>query len=179
LRISRPKIHVWGQHGDLMGNEGYPPSAPALLPSLPVWHAGPARQTACTAPAASRGTFAAGGGGRSRQVRSTVICARRFQEMHPARPTVLVASTRWSSVATATRISWCRQSTPIAAPVFWFSGEWTPGRPPSRRPLAAMAPDWSSGGRHRHDVATVRNPVLPIDESGVLEERAALRYRLQ
>jgi hypothetical protein len=34
-------------------------------------------------------------------------------------------------------------------------------------------------GRHRHDVATVRNPVLPIDESGVLEERAALRYRLQ
>jgi hypothetical protein len=42
-------------------------------------------------------------------------------------------------------------------------------------------PPWSleHWGRHRRDVATVRNPVLPIDESGVLEERAALRYRLQ
>lgn len=29
------------------------------------------------------------------------------------------------------------------------------------------------------DAATVRNPVLPVDESGVFDDRALLRYRLQ
>src|SRR5699024_4608802 len=39
---------------------------------------------------------------------------------------------------------------------------------------------WRGGCRGaRRATATVRKPALPIEESGVLEERAALRYRLQ
>lgn len=38
---------------------------------------------------------------------------------------------------------------------------------------------WSAAERYWFQAATVRKPALPIDESGVFWDRAALRYRLQ
>jgi hypothetical protein len=49
--------------------------------------------------------------------------------------------------------------------------------------MAGLGRAWKSPARARsrsiHACVTVRNPVLPVDESGVFDERAALRYLLQ